>query len=83
MKLIHANDIKDKSTFRLHDPVRLTCASGMGMSQCMHRLAAFCKSKNNNSRVVWDTEHHEVLLWFEDEKYKTYFLLLKERVGEP
>ena len=78
MKLIHKSNYKGSFKDYGADPVYLKCASGMAMSQCINSVQRFCldkKRKDNKSVVVWDSNHHEIVLWFEDEKHRTYFLL--------
>ena len=84
MKLIHLTELADRQSCPSTEPVRLQFSSGMGMSQCIHTVQTFCHSDNrdkNKSLVVWDTNHHEILLWFEEEKYGSYFLLRMETKG--
>ena len=82
MKLIHLTDLDNKQMITNKKPVRLKFASGMAMSQYLHTVSMFCSERGNNkSRIVWDSEHHEIVLWFEEEKYRTYFLLMKETKG--
>lgn len=78
MKLIHLTEYKDRHIPFKTEPIRLKCASGMAMSQCIHSVQMFCHEgarDNNDSAIVWESSHHEIMLWFEDEKYRTYFSL--------
>lgn len=84
MKLVHLTNYKNKNNIYKLEPIRLQCASGMAMSQCINSIQRFCHEgnrDNNDSTVVWDSNHHEIVIWFEDEKYRTYFSLRMERTG--
>lgn len=82
MKLIHLSEYKGY-VYDLEE-LRLQCASGMSMSQCIHSVQKFCHEgarDKSKSAVIWDSRHHEIVLWFEDKKYMTYFSLKMERKG--
>lgn len=72
MKLVHNSNNRNPSAKKMH-PLKISCTSGVEMQRTMHKVAAFCKKQKGNSLVLWDTNHHEVILWFEEEKYITYF----------
>lgn len=65
------------STFRttVRNQLRIDCSSGNEMTSVMYRVAGYCKQFNDSSLVVWDSSHHCVTLWFEKEKYLSFFEL--------
>lgn len=75
MILIHVEDLK-KEPMPKCEVTKITCSSGWDMANTVSRISKFCKNSNSESLVVWDTTHHTVLLWFEEEKIKTLFRLM-------
>lgn len=84
MKLVYLSDYPHKNSIYKLESLRISCVSGIDMSKCMRKVQSICYKgamRNNNSAVVWESGHHEILLWFEDEKYRTYFSLKMDGVG--
>jgi len=75
MKLVHRTD--KAATHKTLDQclVRVEVDSGWKMTSIIAKVAHICSESKSKSVVVWDSEHHAVLLWFEDEKWATYFNL--------
>ena len=76
MKLIHYSEITGPAKGSM---ISVPCRSGMDMNQLILKIQQICKKNKNKSTVVWDSRHHEIVLWVEDKKYESYFLLLIER----
>jgi len=80
MKLVHRTD--KAATHKTLDRclVRVEVNNGWEMAGVVSKVSRYCSESKSNSVVVWDSEHHVVLLWFEEEKWATYFNLkgLKE-----
>jgi len=74
MVLRHISD-KSGTRFSSSNAMTVECKSGNEMSRLMHKVAAFCKNNKSKSEVVWDSNHYCITLWFEKEKYLTYFQL--------
>ena len=75
MKLVHISD--KAATHKTLDRclVRVNVSSGCKMTGIIAKVARICSESKSKTVVVWDSEHHAVLLWFEDEKWATYFNL--------
>jgi hypothetical protein len=73
MKLVHYHDVV---RIRLRSPMIISCRSGMDMSSKMHKIREYCKKLDNDSTVIWESAHHQILLWFDDKKYESYFRMI-------
>lgn len=75
MKLVHNSAFTGTVSKKKRYPLRIQCESGSEMQSTMLKVARYCKNQKSSSTVLWDSQHHEVILWFEEEKYITYFNL--------
>jgi len=80
MILIHIEDFdhadaSKKARKPTGEATKISCKNGWEMASTVSKISNFCTKSNNESMIVWDTEHHTVLLWFEDEKIRTLFSL--------
>lgn len=59
-----------------HDCMIIKCSNGTEMSAKMHKINRWCKDNTrSDSTVVWDSGHHQLYIWFEEPKYRTWFEL--------
>jgi len=75
---MHMEDIKPShwiSNFKTSCPVVINVNTGYEMAGVISRVVRLCEQCNSDTTVVWDTEHHTVILWFDDAKWETYFSL--------
>lgn len=74
MKLIPYKDTLPREYFKHR--LEILCDSGWEMSKKMHELNSLCDN-NDTSTIVWVTQHYVITLWFQKEKHKTWFELVR------
>lgn len=77
MKLEHRNTTDKALQLSKRPPVIVKCVNGGHMAKVMHEVRRICTNdlKDKDDLVAWDSQHHEILLWFENEKYESIFVL--------
>lgn len=75
MKLIHIEHTTEQTKLRNPVSMHISFSSGVAMSQFIRRVNNFCIAQQKDTIVEWQSNHHEIVLWVENEKYKTFLLL--------
>ena len=75
MKLVHRSETSAYKVAASRVPLHIRTDAGWKMQSIFLKAMKICNNSKNDDIVVWDSAHHEVTLWFEDEKWVTYFNL--------
>lgn len=77
MILKSITDISYKDQSKLGPPtLKRDFRAGWEMSAYMLGVDQKCKQLKNDTTVYWHSNHLQILLWFEDEKYLTMLELM-------
>ena len=71
MKLVHRDD--ELTNPYWNNQLTISCDDGMQMAATMHRVERLCQSDKSDYKIIWDTQHHTVNLWFENPRHIPLF----------
>jgi len=75
MRLVPHRDFLSSHPAMTMVPLTVECRDAAEMTGKMHKIHHWCKSDKSDSLIVWDSSHHKLHLYFEQEKYRTWFAL--------
>lgn len=76
MKLIPLEEENLPQEYFQHK-LEIECMSGWEMSKLMHKINARCADSNHKGTIVWTSQYYVITLWFQKEKHKTWFELIR------
>lgn len=76
MQLIPYRYFLEQSNLLSNDPLIVDFKSGFEMTAYMRKLQSFVNNhKYQKGLIIWKSNHHQLVIWFQYEKWKTWFLL--------